>query len=150
MSGCVEHMALFIPGEPVAKARPRVMRNGHAYTPKKTEDAERNIRAAWIGKYGDRPADHPVEMRIEFVYEIPKSWSKKKKMWASTGVISKTSRPDIDNLVKTVMDALNGIAYVDDSLIRRVEASKRYKREHELNEGTYLVLSVCGDVKEEQ
>jgi Holliday junction resolvase RusA-like endonuclease len=53
---------------------------------------------------------------------MPKSWSKKKKavMWGKPH----TSKPDIDNLVKAILDALNGVAFNDDSQIWEIQSSK--------------------------
>lgn len=57
-----------------------------------------------------------------FSYTVPKSWSKAKK----ESVRYKTSKPDLDNLAKTVLDALNGIAFVDDSQVVDLRLSKVY------------------------
>lgn len=117
---------LFIPGEPVAKARPRVTRSGHAYTPKKTELAERAIRNAWIEKYSEEQMSGPLKVHITFLYEVPKSWPKWKREQAERYTLPKITKPDTDNLVKTVMDALNGIAYKDDSVVYEILARKKY------------------------
>jgi Holliday junction resolvase RusA-like endonuclease len=54
----------------------------------------------------------------------PTSWSKKKRE-SMTGE-GMTSRPDIDNLYKSVTDAMNGIVYCDDSQITRALMRKQY------------------------
>ena len=61
-------------------------------------------------------------MRIEFFFIVPKSWPKKRKDDAKWH----TNKPDIDNLQKAVKDALNGIAYRDDSQVCQVCARKQY------------------------
>ena len=117
---------VFVPGKPVAKARPRVtMRGGkpRAYTPKKTADFEAMIRDHWRGF---PIMEGPLHLSIVCYLEIPQSWSKKKKTQAEHGEIEPTSRPDIDNYAKLVMDALNGIAYNDDSQVVRMIISKMY------------------------
>ena len=63
----------------------------------------------------------PVGLKIDFLFEIPKSWSKSKKESAKWH----TSRPDSDNLAKTVKDALNGVLYDDDSQVAWMQVSKR-------------------------
>ena len=101
---------------PVAKARPRVsMRHGRAfaYTPKKSADYERLI-AEHCPK---APMDGPLALNLQFGIPIPGSWSKQKKADALSGVIRPTSRPDIDNYIKAVMDAVNGLAYHDDAQV---------------------------------
>jgi len=101
---------------PVAKARPRVsMRHGRAfaYTPKKSADYERLIAE----QCPKAPKDGPLALNLQFGIPIPASWSKRKKADALSGVIRPTSRPDIDNYIKAVMDAVNGLAYHDDAQI---------------------------------
>jgi Holliday junction resolvase RusA-like endonuclease len=97
--------ALSIPGEPVPKARPRVY-GRRAITPKRTLDAEQRIRQAFHERYpGSTPNEGNVELSACFY-------------------MNKTGRPDLDNLLKLVMDALNGLAYQDDSQVVRFHASK--------------------------
>jgi len=110
---------------PVAKARPRVStRHGRAfaYTPKKSADYERLIAA----QCPNRPIDGPLALNLQFGIPIPASWSKRKKADALSGVIRPTSRPDIDNYVKAVMDAVNGLAYYDDSQVVSLYAKLIY------------------------
>ena len=116
-----------VKGAPVAKARPRMNRStGIVYTPKKTQDAERVIKAAFLAKVEEHniPTKNPVEVKITYFYEPPKSYSKAKRealMW--TG---KTTKPDLDNLTKTVLDALNGVAWEDDAQVVKLSANKTY------------------------
>ena len=67
-------------------------------------------------------------MRIEAraVFIIPKSWPKAKKQAAMIGEIQHTGKPDADNVLKTVGDALNGIVWKDDSQIVSASINKRY------------------------
>lgn len=65
-------------------------------------------------------------MRLTFFMPIPVSWSKSKKESAIRGDVLPTTKPDIDNLAKCVLDALNGIAYRDDNQVVRLESSKFY------------------------
>lgn len=71
----------------------------------------------------------PVEMTVNIYRQIPKSWSKKKQQQAEDGLIKPTLKPDVDNYVKAVKDALNGIAYVDDSQVVVLFISKHYSFE---------------------
>ena len=61
-------------------------------------------------------------MSMEFIFKIPKSWSKKKKATAYMEV----PVGDIDNLCKGVMDALEGIAFVNDRQVVEITARKMY------------------------
>jgi Holliday junction resolvase RusA-like endonuclease len=66
--------------------------------------------------------ENPVAVVIIFKYRIPKSWTKKKKLDPP----QHTSKPDIDNLIKSVMDAMNGIVYKDDGQVVSVYGVKMY------------------------
>lgn len=97
--------------EPTPKGRPRLGRYG-TYTPAKTKAAEEAIQWAWHGK----PMEGPLKVSLRFYFKRPK------KCLASF----KPTRPDIDNLVKLVCDALNGLAWKDDGQIVILEAYKFY------------------------
>ena len=102
--------------EPVAKARPRVTVRGgkpRAYTPKKTAQFE----AALASNCPGPPIEGPVGMVIDIGLPIPVSWSKQKTLDALNDRIKPTSRPDIDNYAKAVLDALDSVAYQDDSQV---------------------------------
>ena len=113
-------------GKPQGKARPRVTRSGRAYTPKKTERAEMGV--AWSARdAGVRPIDGPVALEIVAIYEVPKSVSQRKRQ-AMLGEF-RPVKPDADNVLKLVADALNGIAYGDDNQIVSTAVWKIYGAE---------------------
>ena len=118
-------MKIVIPIPPVSKSRPRFA-NGHAYTPKKTreyEEAVRNIAKSAIIS----PLQGEIRLAIDFYMSIPNSWSKAKKQQAMIGEIRPATRPDIDNLCKAIMDALNGgVGYDDDSQIVELHLREWY------------------------
>jgi Holliday junction resolvase RusA-like endonuclease len=101
-------LAFVVLGQPIPKARPRVAR-GHAFTPKTTLQAEARI-AATARQQGARPLSCPVRLDLRFYREDLR-------------------RVDIDNLVKLVQDALNGIAYVDDAQVVSLSAVKLLDRD---------------------
>lgn len=72
------------------------------------------------------PLSGPVQAIISFYYPIPKSWSKKDQEKARSGEIVPTVKPDLDNCVKGVYDALNKIAWKDDNLVIATTARKYY------------------------
>lgn len=118
----------FIPGAPVGKGRPRFSKGGHAYTPAKTASYEAYVRAAWMQSWHSAPpAGVPVMVRIEAVFPIPHSYTKKRKRQILEGGVPALKKPDIDNIVKIILDALNGVAYADDKDIIEVHARKRYQ-----------------------
>ena len=115
-------------GEPVGKARPRVTRMGHAYTPEKTVLYENLIKMEYERQCGGEKARKPeqVMMTVVLYYQIPKSVSKKKREQMITGGIRPTKKPDCDNALKCVADALNGLAYDDDSQLVQCHVEKWY------------------------
>lgn len=97
---------LMLPGDPVPKGRPRVYQ-GHAITPKRTKKAEDRLYAEFRLKYPhEQPYACPVRLEAEF--------------W-----MSHRGRPDLDNLLKLVLDGLNGVAYLDDQQVVETHATKR-------------------------
>lgn len=73
---------------------------------------------------GREPLQGPIELSVLAVYEWRKSSSPKKR--ALPGAECKTSRPDIDNIGKIVMDSLNTVAWSDDAQIAALHLWKRY------------------------
>ena len=126
-------VTFWLEGEPVAKARPRMTMSGHVYTPDKTTKAENAIRRGWQ-EHGGSMIHGPVSVSVVFMLKTPASWPMAKRMLAQEREIRPTKKPDVDNLVKTVMDALNGLAYYDDKHIVELSARKIYAR----NPGTVI------------
>jgi Holliday junction resolvase RusA-like endonuclease len=121
-----------VPGPPRRWMRPaqgvnpktgRVMR----FTDKKAEASKREIaqlaRLAWKGP----PACGPVTLRVIAVFRVPKSWPKAIHAAAREARVPHIADPDLDQLVKQVMDALVGIAFVDDNqVVSFTQSAKRY------------------------
>ena len=116
---------IIIPGEPIGQPRPRAtIRGGHAavYAHNKSHPVasfKAAIRLAWGP---GAPCEGPVTMTIEAVFSRPKS-----KVWKSKEMPSypHTSKPDWDNCGKAVSDALNGLAFRDDSQVVHAVVTKR-------------------------
>lgn len=116
-----------VPGKPQGKARPRVV-EGHAYTPQKTKDFEQAV--AWAFKAaGGKLLDGYIEVTVTAFYAIPKDTSKKTRELMERGIILPMVKPDIDNVVKAALDALNGIAYKDDNQVVKETGAKFYGKE---------------------
>lgn len=126
----METRTVTIKGRPVPKARPRVY-GRHAVTPPRTQQAEAQLQSLYrIQNRGVEAFTGLVEINCTFYFPIAKTWTKHKKERAVKGLLRCTVRPDLDNLVKLVLDALNGVAYADDSQIVRVHAFKKYSGEY--------------------
>ncbi|HCW79850.1 MAG TPA: RusA family crossover junction endodeoxyribonuclease [Ruminococcaceae bacterium] len=124
-----------IPGPPQGKARPKVVRiktgASVTYTPDKTVRYEELTRSRWQAaangfKFAD---DAQIAVAITARYPIPKSKSKRVKAAMLAGSIKPAKKPDCDNIVKIICDALNGIAYRDDAQIVQVQMAKEYAGE---------------------
>ena len=116
-------------GDPVAQGRPRFSNRGgfvKAYDPQKSRDFKDYVRLAASEHAPDQLLDEPLNLEVTFYRPIPKSFSKKKTTEAENGEILPTSKPDIDNYLKGVKDALSGIIWRDDNCITDVFMRKRY------------------------
>ena len=123
----VEFMVL---GAPQGKERPRVAKlrdRTIVYTPQKTKDYEREIEAAYriecSGMFSGA-----VAIEIYAYYEIPKSASRKRVLDMVSDRERPTKKPDGDNIAKAVCDALNGVAYKDDSQVVDLTVRKYYSK----------------------
>jgi Holliday junction resolvase RusA-like endonuclease len=100
------------------------------YTPKRTRDFEKLVadeaKAMKIETFTG-----PLSVYVTVQEEMPASWEHGKKLLAIHNMITPT-RGDLDNKVKAITDALNGIAYFDDSQIAELKAVKRYASEHRI------------------
>ena len=114
--------------EPVGKARPRMTRTGHTYTPDKTVNYENLVRMEYQRQCeGQRfDGDARLHLFVGAFYGIPKRDSRKTVEDKLSGKIRPRKKPDIDNCIKVIADALNGLAYDDDSQIVSVNAAKWY------------------------
>lgn len=119
-----------VPGHPQGKGRARSVRRGNFiahYTPEKTRSYESIIRGcAYDAMAKQLPMDGPVEVVMTAIFDIPGRWSIKKRTAALFGDIKPTKKPDIDNIIKAVVDACNGIVFKDDCQIVRGQYAKSY------------------------
>jgi len=114
-------MKIIVYGVPVPKGRPKVAMRGKfpiVYTPKETREAEDNFLAQVIKQKPDVPLDGPLKASIRFYKIKPKSYPKKMIHW--------TKKPDLDNMIKLVLDAMNNVFFKDDSQIIELSSSKEY------------------------
>jgi Holliday junction resolvase RusA-like endonuclease len=116
----LKEYSLFVPGIPKAQPRPRMTRAGHAYNPETAKGWKRAIQAAFLPHCG-KTLDEPVRLEVWFYMPRPKSIKK------TTDFVPHTKKPDGDNLLKAVMDALTDIKiWRDDSLVFYHAVTKCY------------------------
>jgi Holliday junction resolvase RusA-like endonuclease len=117
----------FVP-EIRGKGRPRLTRNGHAFTDEKTRNYENLVKLLAMRameKAGATVTDKPVKATINAHFEIPKSYTKKKVQAIINGEI-KPAKPDLDNIIKSQLDGCNKIIFKDDVQIYAISATKSY------------------------
>lgn len=121
---------IVVSGEPQGKARPRFSRkNGfvRTYTPKKTEDYEDLIRACWLEQSdGWHCYFGGIGIVVTAYFGIPKSATKASRQAMKGGALRPSKKPDSDNILKVVCDALNTYAYQDDKQIVDARITKIY------------------------
>lgn len=123
-------IAFTVPGTPVGKGRPKFARRGNfvtTYTPEKTASYENLVKVkAQEAMTGKPVIDGAVAVTIWLWVTPPASWSQKKQRAALAGEIKPTSKPDADNCIKGIFDAMNGIVFRDDKQVVDLVAKKRY------------------------
>ena len=121
-----------VPGSSIGQGRPKFSTiNGHAkaYDPEKSRNYKAYVKllaTQAMKEQGFTMIDGPCCLDIMAFFEVPKSKSKKFKERALLGLERPTKKPDIDNIVKALQDALNGLAYKDDSSIVYLSVAKCY------------------------
>lgn len=119
-----------VDGEPTGKQRPKAANVAgyiQIYTPAKTRNYEAYIKLCYKRDCPDIYfADGALRVDIKVFVQMPKSFSNKKRLRAISGEFRPTVKPDFDNIIKTLCDALNGIAFKDDKQIVEATYSKYY------------------------
>ena len=124
-------MEIVIYGEPIPQGRPRFTKTGHTYDPQRSRNYKQLVRF-WVTQHlkkidGFKPYEDALCVDLTSYLGIPTSWSKQKRIQASQGQIRPIVRNgDIDNMVKAILDANNGLLWVDDAIITDLSARKRY------------------------
>jgi len=121
-----------IEGMAIPKGRPRSVLKGkyvHTYTPKRTRDFEKLVKETYLAKYSlsdmiKKP--YGVSINLHVHKQIPKGFTKKKTAEILNGNIQLITKPDMDNVEKSIYDALNQVAYEDDAQICKCNWVKSY------------------------
>jgi Holliday junction resolvase RusA-like endonuclease len=119
-------------GKIVGKQRPRATSYGgraHIYTPKETMNYESLVRFSFLEKYPNHiPYSNESALKVHLTAfkTIPKAFSKKKRQLALDGMIRPKTKPDLDNIAKSVLDGLNQVAFVDDKCVVDLHIEQYY------------------------
>lgn len=115
-----------VPGEPRGKGRPRFARKtGRAYTDAQTASYENLIKlACQAAMEGREPFDGPVAVHLAAFLKIPTTATHKRLAAIRAGDEWPTKRPDIENIAKSALDGMNGVAFGDDSQVVNLAAKK--------------------------
>jgi len=117
-------------GEPVPKGRPRFSTKGKfpvAYTPEKTKNYESDVGMMAKAAMGaSEPLEGALEAFIYVTFPVPASYSKKRTEACLSGQEKHTKKPDLDNVVKSVIDGMDKIVFENDSQFTSIHATKVY------------------------
>jgi Holliday junction resolvase RusA-like endonuclease len=110
---------VFVAGIPKPQPRPRLSKQGHTYTPHTADAWKAAVKAEFMCRLKPK-IGIPVYLTVNFYLPRPKRVK-------PDGVMPHTGKPDLDNLLKSTMDALTDIGvWKDDSLVIQTAADKRY------------------------
>lgn len=110
------------------KQRPRFVRKGsyiQTYTPTPTLNYQRLVADGYKTKYGEYKMKGALKVEINAFFNVPKSYSKKKRaeLYGKPNVLH---NGDIDNVAKSILDGLNGVAWEDDTIVYDLHVCKYY------------------------
>ena len=120
-----------VPGKVIGKGRPRLNSyTGVVYTPTRTKDYESLVEQYFLLKYPRFKAfEGRIKVSIIAYFSIPKTTKKADINEMLENNISPTKKPDIDNIVKAILDSMNKFAFKDDNQITKLEVEKKYALE---------------------
>ena len=123
-------VAFCVPGKPIGKGRARAYRKGNHighYTPEQTAKYEAQVSTlAKLAMAGMEPMQGPLAVYIKAMLPVPKSFSRVEHQKAVLGRRRPESKPDADNVAKTICDAMNGVVFADDKQIAYLSVGKFY------------------------
>ena len=130
-------------GDPVPKARARTYsRNGkvRTVTPQQTVDYELSVKlAANQAMLYRRPFEGMIRVVIYIYVKIPARMKKQDRARALLGELHPITRPDIDNYIKTILDAMNETVINDDNQVTELVSYKRYSDRPRVDVEVYAI-----------
>lgn len=120
-----------VPGKVRGKGRPRFMRNGHTYTDKNTTVYEKLIQTSYL-KHTSYISQKSVRISMYVCFAPNKSDTKKNRLIKLKNSLWPSKKPDVDNVIKVVLDALNKVAYSDDIQVNEIHVIRHWCEEEKL------------------
>lgn len=130
-----------VPGKVRGKGRPRFMRNGHTYTDKNTVEYEKAIKSAYL-RLSRHVSTKSIRISLYVFFAPNKSDTKRNREVKLRNAKAPKKKPDIDNVIKVVLDALNKVAYEDDTQVNEVHVERLFSKEEKL----IVCLTECGEL----
>lgn len=116
--------------EPQQQERPRATGRGkfiRMYDPPKTAKFKRELKQLAMLEMQDKNKfDSAISVTIRFFRKVQKSISRKEHARRTQGHVRPIVKPDLDNYIKSTLDALNGVIWTDDATIVELNTSKWY------------------------
>ncbi|WP_309087269.1 RusA family crossover junction endodeoxyribonuclease [Domibacillus sp.] len=117
-------------GEPVAQGRPRAGKdwsgNTVLYDPAKSRNFKEYVKIVAAQHRPAKLLEGPLQVKVKVYKPMLKRFSKKKLAEAEAGILRPVTKPDVDNYVKGIKDALNKVIWNDDSQVVDLTVSKFY------------------------
>lgn len=135
-----------VDGKVIGKERPRVnMNTGIVYTPGRTKDYETLVQQSFRIKYPQyKMIKDRIGIDIIAYFKIPKGTSKTNTEKMLNGEISPTKKPDIDNITKSILDAMNRFVIYDDNQVVKISVEKKYN----IEDKTYIKIYELKDMQQ--
>lgn len=111
---------------PRFKGKLKSVPHGFARDPQKSKNFKLTVGYIARSQFHAKLIDYPISVKLKFYRKVLKSSSKKEKEKMISGEIRPTKKPDIDNYVKGMLDALNKVLWQDDALITDLTVSKYF------------------------
>ena len=126
-------ITITIPGKPIAKKRPRFARRGKYVTTYNEQETEEGKALLSVREQMDNKTitAKPLMIHARFVFPRPKGHfgtGRNLDQLKTTAPVYHTTKPDVDNCVKFILDICNGEVWQDDTQVVSLLAEKRYWR----------------------
>ena len=137
--------------KPMAKQSFRTNRKGYKYLDASVVKYRKTLRTMAIAQIQEQKAeklDGAISIEILYSFQRPQSLKKSERNEIDSGKsMPKTTKPDIDNLSKAILDALNGIAWNDDAQVSEIKAKKIWSKQDQIE---VKIMQIKNQIKQNQ